>query len=195
MNLSFGFYYFIFGGVACISPAVLLRRGHFVISFIRQSQDLLRTLLCIQGRQLKIPIMRNLPFCLALLSCTSQRHLVNARSEYLYPDYPASVQISTPPCYDCFVGQQVISYWRLPSRFSLENSKLLLSVRYGDHAIEHFERALTERSGYWIYRLLNDEYWCRDGILSYSAKVVHNGQVIDQWDHHLWQEVIVIPRE
>ncbi|MCP5469237.1 MAG: hypothetical protein H7A36_01870 [Chlamydiales bacterium] len=131
---------------------------------------------------------------LLLLLCSCARHeALKARSEYLNSTYLASTQVRTPePCYPCFVGEQVIVSWNLPRKCPLKDTDMVLTLRFGDQEVDQVMTPIGLHNGYWIYRLLNKEYWTHDGISSYSAKIVHNGEVLYQWDHHLWQELIII---
>lgn len=79
--------------------------------------------------------------------------------------------------------------WHLPN-CPLDDTHILLSLRFKDQALTEVIKPLTRRNGYWIYRLVNQDYWAHEGILSYSAKVVHADEVLYRWDHHLWQDII-----
>ena len=43
-----------------------------------------------------------------------------------------------------------------------------------------------------LYRQINQEYKQHLGILSYSARVVRDGEILCRWDHHLWQDIICL---
>lgn len=111
------------------------------------------------------------------------------RSEYIYPDYLASEQILTPdPCRRCFFGQQVIVFWSLPRRFRPDELKLY--VRYGTREQATISWPLSMSYGYRIYRLVNDAYWCLEGIVSFKAELYREGECIADWTQHLWTEII-----
>lgn len=118
------------------------------------------------------------------------------RSEYLYPEYLASEQINTPdPLRLCFYGQQVIIYWNVLRLKFDQPVELVLHVRYGDRSCESMKIDVDQPRGYWIYRLVNQEYWCKEGILAYHVELIQNGCVLAEWSHHLWAELIEIPTE
>lgn len=128
-----------------------------------------------------------------LASC-AQRAPLSARSEYLNSTYLASTQIRTPePCYPCFVGEQVIVSWNLPRCKPLHDSELVFRVRLGDHEVEEVTVPVELHNGFWIYRILNKEYWGHKGILSYSARIVQDDEVLYRFDHKLWQDLIPEP--
>ena len=142
-------------------------------------------------------MVRNLVLCvMTLLTIGCHRAPFSCRSEYLYPDFLASEQVLTPdPARRCFYGQQVIISWNLNkeniSHFS-KKFELVLHVRYGtrDHAI--FAWPVNYSKGYRVYRLINDEYWCKKGIISFKAELYKEGELLYDWHHHLWAEIINI---
>jgi len=128
-----------------------------------------------------------LAMALFLVGC--HRTPLSCRSEYLYPDYLASEQILTPdPSRHCFYGQQVIVYWNLP-KWCLP-LELKLHVRYGTREQATFSWPITLPQGYRTYRIVNDEYWCKEGIVSYQAELYHEGELLADWSHHLWADII-----
>ena len=134
--------------------------------------------------------MKRLLLLLLLTSCTT-RQVLSARSEYLNSTYLASTQIRTPePCYPCFVGEQVIVSWNLPHCIPLSDSELHFAVRLGDREIEEVSVPVELHNGFWIYRILNKEYRSHKGILSYSARIVRDGEEVYRFDHKLWQDLI-----
>lgn len=68
--------------------------------------------------------------------------------------------------------------------------ELRLYVRYGTREIEILSAPITRRHDYKIYRLINEDYWCKDGIISYKAELYWKGVCVKEWRHHLWAEVI-----
>lgn len=115
------------------------------------------------------------------------------RSEYLYPTYLASKQVKTPDLYyGCFYGQQIVIYWNLPRSAFYKPVELILHVRYGNRELDTLTIPLKSSRGYWVYRLVNEEYWCRDGILAFQAQLCRDGELLEQWSHHLWSEIIDI---
>lgn len=129
-----------------------------------------------------------------LTSC--HKPLLMCRTEYLTPIYLASQQILTPdPLRDCFYGQQLIVKWNL-SRECVDDSLLLVvHLRFGTRENETIKVPLTKAFGFWVYRLLNQEYWCKGGIISYQAQLWHLGELVEEWNHHLWTELIEIREE
>ncbi|NGX54815.1 MAG: hypothetical protein KR126chlam2_00435 [Chlamydiae bacterium] len=112
------------------------------------------------------------------------------RSEYFRESYLASEEIDTPdPSRHCFRGQQIVVHWAEPCRASRE---IVLTVRYGNRELETFCHPIKKKHGYWIYRLVNDDYWNHGGIVSYKVELYEAGVLVDHKEHHLWAEIINI---
>lgn len=142
-------------------------------------------------------ILKNLSILvgLALVLVGCQNLYVTCRSEYLYPQYLASERVNTPdPFRKCYYGQQVIVRWNLPqsSMIGTEPIYLRLQVRYGNREIETLNVPLDKRRGWKTHRLINQDYWCRGGILAFKAELIRNGEILDDWTHYLWVDVIEI---
>ena len=130
----------------------------------------------------------------ALLSWGCHRSYLSCRSEYLYPPYLASFQVNTPdPKQACFCGQQIIVSWSLPKHYRNLPLNLRLNIRYGNREIETVSIPIATLSGWSIHRLINEDYWCKGGILSFQAEILQEGEIITQWAHYLWAKIIEIP--
>lgn len=126
----------------------------------------------------------------ALVGC--QHRLLDVRSEALYPAHLASEKIDTiDPSRLCFYGQQIVAYWRLsPHCFEQSSCQLVVTVRYGNQCVETFTSIIPDWKGYWIHQWLNEEYWEKGGILSYKVELYADDQLLEQWRHHVWAELI-----
>lgn len=128
---------------------------------------------------------------LTALTACQHRPTVYARSEYFDTKYLASSHIDTPdPCRACFNGQQIILNWNVPSRAL--PATIVLQVRYGNHECAELTYQVDQPSGFQVYRLLNQEFWEKEGIASYSLKIYSADQCIGTWNHHLWADIIEI---
>ena len=130
---------------------------------------------------------------LCALTACQHRPSVYARSEYFNESYLASSHIDTPdPCRACFNGQQIVINWNVPIR-NLP-ATIILQVRYGNHECYEMTYQVNSPRGFQLYRLLNKEFWEKQGIASYSLKIYSGDQCIGTWNHHLWADVIDIKR-
>ncbi len=72
---------------------------------------------------------------------------------------------------------------------------LRLQVRYGNREIETLNMPIEKRKGWKIHRLINQDYWCREGILAFKAELIRAGEILDDWTHYLWTDLIEISSE
>lgn len=132
--------------------------------------------------------------CISIFAAGCSRNALVCRSEYLYPDYLASEQILAPDAFRrCFYGQQLVVHWNLPAE--CEPTELSLKVRYGSREEKTFSWSIHGHRGYRIYRLINDDYWCLNGIVSYKASLYENNQLLKEWTHMLWVDTISLSNE
>lgn len=132
----------------------------------------------------------------ALLLCSTGCRGVKlaCRSEYLYPTYLASVQVNTPdPIGTCFFGQQIIVSWKIPKKCFSSPLNLVLKIRFGSRELDAISVPIAKKRGTYIYRLINQEYWCKEGIISFQASLQNaQGETLETWNHFLWAEIINI---
>lgn len=124
--------------------------------------------------------------------CEREPHpRLHLRLEYLTSNYLASKKIHTPYPSFCFNGQQVVVFWSIPRSLLYESLILRLSLRFGDHSIGSITAPLNSSKGVWIYRLLNNEYRCKKGIISFKGEIENSSnECIAEWKHHIWAEPI-----
>ena len=128
---------------------------------------------------------------MALLLTGCHRSYLSCRSEYLYPTHLASQKVNTPdPDKGCFYGQQIIVHWDLPKNCLIRPVELHLHIRYGNREIEQVSHTLEKGRGWFIHRVVNRDYWCQEGILSFYAELLQDGEVLDDWTHYLWVPII-----
>lgn len=87
-----------------------------------------------------------------------------------------------------FFGEQVVVFYGFPAL--VEGNQLRLTLRYKNREMESYECSPTAQSGYWTFRLVAEEYWRRGGILSYKVDLLVDNEIIEEWRHHLWVEII-----
>jgi hypothetical protein len=131
-------------------------------------------------------------FIVMMTASCHHRRMVTARSEFLDASYLASTKIETPdPCKQCFLGQQLVITWNVPSRKL--PAEIDLQIRYGNRQFQQITHPIQTPAGYWTFRLMNKEYSKMQGICAYSVQIVSDGCVIDRWDHHLWADLVQLP--
>jgi hypothetical protein len=117
--------------------------------------------------------------------------MLEVRSQYLYPEYLGSERVDAPdPLRTCYLGQQLVIRFKVPRRY-FHDATLMLDMRYGDFSTQTYRKCLKIPRGYWVIRLVNQDYWCRCGILSYKVELLSGEEVIATKCHHLWADLIL----
>jgi len=130
---------------------------------------------------------------LLLISCGTER--LTVQSEYLLPGRYASVWVNTPDPHKRYpdVGQRLIIQWKLKQEFACyENLTLRLRIRFRNYETLEKEYPIRCQVGRLIYRVMNEDYRCTQGVGAYTVEIVGDGQQIAKIQHHLWKELIVI---
>ncbi len=129
------------------------------------------------------------------LACCSKEELwvqsVAVRSSSL-----ASRYVGTPdPRRECpDLGQKLVTRWKIPKSCRLEDGYfLVLAMRFGSREERVLLHPLRHHSGYYTYKLLNDEYFEREGIQSFKAEIVLEDRMIYEWRHQVWVDLMEIP--
>ena len=82
--------------------------------------------------------------------------------------------------------------WSLPREYmSKPELRLELTLRYRnrEQVVKRFP--LKKRKGQISYRLKNDEFLEKKGILTYRLQVVSDkDQVLETWEHQLWTNLL-----
>jgi hypothetical protein len=129
---------------------------------------------------------------LALLLMTScAKRPVKARLEAITPGYRASSRVGTPdPLKACFCGQQVVVSWKVSK--TCKNLKLTLSYITGALKLEKVDLPIDNYRGAISYRLINQDFICRKGILTYKVELFSNGSLIACYKPRSWVEWVDI---
>lgn len=128
---------------------------------------------------------------LTLAGCANENLYV--QSKYVTYEDLASFHVESPdPRKDCpDTGHQLLVRWSLPTCAMAANELILrLRMRYGNHEQQTLVTPIAERRGLFVYELLNDEYFCKEGIESYIAEIIADDEVIEEWRHQIWTDLI-----
>ncbi len=139
---------------------------------------------------LSLSLVLLLFFCFSLSSCRSHSRL-SVSSEYITQEHLASYIVGTPdPALNKPpVGQRVLLRWNLPDFFCQKlTCKLYLRFRDRTEAVETIN--FPNYYGIHVYSLLNEQYFARQGILSYKVEVFADGELVEECRHHMWVELI-----
>lgn len=130
--------------------------------------------------------------CMVMVVGCSRKNL-EVQSTYVTYEDLASYHVGTPdPRKECpDTGQRLLVRWSLPKRCLVpDRSTLTLLIRYGDGEERHIVVNLKRPSGCLTYCLLNDDYFCRGGILTYKAYITIEDCIVDEWVHQIWTDKI-----
>lgn len=131
--------------------------------------------------------------CCVLLQGCMRQHL-EVRTETLTLERLASFHAGTPDfrkrCPD--LGQRLIISWTLPPDFmNYEELMLILKVRFRNREEDEVYIPVNRRIGSYFYYLINERYFEVDGILTYRLDLYGDGQLLEEWRHQLWTELIL----
>ena len=51
---------------------------------------------------------------------------------------------------------------------------------------------LIKSHGLYLFTLINEDYFEKGGILTYKAELIKGDQILDEWYHQLWTDLILI---
>lgn len=133
---------------------------------------------------------------LFLWGCT--RYGISISQQRVDVNYLASTHVKTPdprqenpPC-----GQILSIGWCLPRPLMKQQPQLVLHLIFWDYTEEVIAYPLDKRRGYITYRLLNEEFEEKKGLLTYKAEIVtEDGDVYSEWKHQLWVNLIHVEED
>lgn len=131
---------------------------------------------------------------LFIFICQSCTNRLSVRTEYLNRENLASYAIKTPdPTLTCpSIGQQLIISWSLPKQYlSYEDLHVNLIVRWHTYEEKQLKIPITSARSYYIYSLVDNQYYQSKGITTYRVEIIGNGEVLETWIHPLWKEWLV----
>jgi hypothetical protein len=137
-------------------------------------------------------------FAFIILSCL----MMGCSSEYLtiYTDYLshenlASYHVGTPDprLNNPPIGQRLLISWSFPKEYlDREDLHLDISIRFRNREVLTQKVAICKSSGTYIYSLLNEDYFEREGILTYKVDLVAKDEIFEEWRHQLWTELLIL---
>ena len=146
-----------------------------------------------------MPIKSLLFFLLLSAAFSSCSHpALWVRSRYLLPQDLASVYVGTPDPRKLSppFGQQLSLNWSLPKEvLACQEVSLKLILRFRNREQVELLYPLSLPKGRIEYRLLNEEYCLQGGILTYRVELLADGELIEEWRHHLFAEWIELDVE
>lgn len=127
-----------------------------------------------------------------LTACVNQGKL-SVFSDYVTQEYLASYHVGTPdPSLNApTIGQRIYVRWNLAKNHGYCELTLKLRVRFKDRSEITEYVQLNQPCGMYTYSILNEEYFARNGIMTYKIELLGDGQRIDEWQHQMWVELVI----
>lgn len=115
------------------------------------------------------------------------------QNHYLSEDDLASYYVQAPdPMLACPpLGQRLYITWSLPENYMCYKDLYLAGViRFGNKEEDRWTKLIRNSSGSFMYYLVGDAYFEKKGIQTFVIEVIGDGQVLEEWRHQLWVELI-----
>lgn len=119
-------------------------------------------------------------------------------TDYVSDETLASYYIGTPDprLNNPTIGQRLIISWSIPKRWiEYENLHLEIWVRFRNHMEDAFSMPINKPTGTYIYSVLDEDFCETNGILAYKIDMIGGGEILEEWRHQLWVELISFSKE
>ena len=146
-------------------------------------------------------ILNWLMFCLLSLnllllsSCCSRTtcHSLFAQTKYISQKNLPSYYVGTPQCLNdvAKIGQALLINWSIQKcQFKNHDWALQICLRLKDNREIKKLAKLSKRHGLYTMEVLNETYIDSGGIQSFKIELLADDQVVDEWLHPLWKNLI-----
>lgn len=130
---------------------------------------------------------------LFLVGCNSSH--ISVQTTFLNRTDLASYHVETPDPNLAYplIGQRLLLSWTLPNSY-LKKPDLYfrLTIRFKNHT-QIVKNVIPKTvAGFYIYELRDSDYEETEGILTYKAEIISDGQILETWNHRLWVELIQV---
>lgn len=136
-------------------------------------------------------------YLIAVAVCMScQPQLLSVRLDAVTPAALASYHVARSSeagqlCHDLH-GQKLTISWALPYQQPLADMHLVLTIRYGNHIQKQKKLRLKRRCGFYVFELLNEQFYRLAGIQTYKVELWDAKQCLASCHHALWKEWISV---
>jgi hypothetical protein len=122
------------------------------------------------------------------LSSCCKRPLWGRLQALCYSDL-ASSRIGAPdPFKNAYTGQQITLSWKVSKHY--KNLELYLTFINGLHNQERYKLPVDDYKGSFSFKVVNYNYYCRRGILTYKAELFSDGKLVAFFAPRTWVEFI-----
>lgn len=139
--------------------------------------------------------MRFFLFSLLLSLCSCGPYYVSVMQKWVDERYLASTHVGTPdPRQEAPpIGQMLVVQWCVPSEILALNPIATLELIFWDHTEQKICFPIKHKLDYAYYKLFDDEYEEKGGILTYRAFITtEDGCIYKECRHQLWVHLIKI---
>lgn len=128
-----------------------------------------------------------------ICGCNGSKY-ISVLNEPINQERLASVHVNAPdPLHEINPhGQRLYINWRLPAKYKEKELKGILYVHYNVSEQATIPFKIDHTRGMMVYEITNEEYFKKQGILSYKVQIFSEGQEVDVFQHALWTELITL---
>lgn len=140
--------------------------------------------------------MKKLFFLFLILMSCSRERLTVCTDDVLIENLASHI-VQTPDSRKSYpyYGQQIMVSWNLDRSVNYETSHVLLRIQFACGEDELIDIPCRRPKGYYVYRLMNQDYDARKAILAFIADLYEGEHFIEEWRHPLFEERIKLDEE
>jgi hypothetical protein len=131
-------------------------------------------------------------FILILFTTSCYKEHLYVQQEWVDRNSLASTKVNTPDPRQANPpeGERLLVAWRFPKYLIYQEIDLILTVRFWDNSEEIIHHPISKTHGNASFNFFGEK------ILTYRIQAVNaQGEVIQNWEHHFWTELIDIDRK
>jgi hypothetical protein len=128
--------------------------------------------------------------------CTTNK--LSVYIDYLSHENLASYHVNTPDpvLNDPPIGQRLIISWTVPKKYlNYQDLQVQYKIRLRNGEEVSDSIFIKKPSGDYIFSIINNEYFRTGGIQTYKVQIVADREVLDEWLHQLWTELIIFEKQ
>lgn len=136
-----------------------------------------------------------LPLTTLFTGC--QKYYVNVIREDVSKKNLASVFVGSPDPRKKTPdkGEKLLVEWNLPAKETKRPLTLKLDVLYGNYTSDVKEYPIDYKRGHILFKLLNEEYKEKKGMIAYRAEILTSKKkVLQKWQHVLFVDLIPLEK-
>ena len=103
------------------------------------------------------------------------------------------VETPDPKLEEPLAGQRlIIDWWFSKEDFQHPDLQLQVTIRFFDRTETVETIPVTKFKGTYIYQIVNEDYFKKNGIFTYKIQLLSQGQLLEEWHHQMWVELITL---